>query len=51
MTDYPYEGDHLALIENITIPRIANESIHWLGRILGLPDGWDEPFIGVKEVA
>lgn len=38
MTDYPYEGDLLAVVDGVTIPRIVQESVTQVCALVGAPD-------------
>ena len=37
VTDYPYEGDLLAVVEAVTVPRLVHETADALCKLLGVP--------------
>jgi len=38
MTDYPFEGDLLAVVEAVTIPRLIRERIATICEVFKIPD-------------
>lgn len=36
--EFPYEGDLIAVVEGVTIPRVVNETLDYVGALIGVPN-------------